>query len=182
MTTIGEKIKKARRTANLTQKELGEACGLAEITIRNYEAGKYKPKYETLVKLSEVLKVKIDWLLGITPLIYSPADKKLARQSFLIDDLIAFLGFKIEAIESEGYLWIRDKRDDSTFELDNDELNMLQDSILSYTKYLLTEIRDRRKQEDRIKELETALARQRVEEEILIKELEVLREGNNNAT
>ena len=34
---IGENIKKYRKRKGLTQKELGAALGLAEITIRQYE-------------------------------------------------------------------------------------------------------------------------------------------------
>lgn len=46
----------------VTQKELAQKTGLAEITIRNYEAGKYKPKIEQLQKIAEVLGVSLEWL------------------------------------------------------------------------------------------------------------------------
>lgn len=37
--TIGEKIKTAREAANLTQTELGKACGTTKQTIYKYETG-----------------------------------------------------------------------------------------------------------------------------------------------
>lgn len=53
--TTGEKIRAARKKAGLTQKQLGELCGIAEPTIRRYELGKLKPKLETLLKIAKPL-------------------------------------------------------------------------------------------------------------------------------
>lgn len=55
--TIGERIKAARKNAGMTQKQLGELAGIAEPTIRRYELGKLNPKFETLAKIAEALKV-----------------------------------------------------------------------------------------------------------------------------
>lgn len=41
---IGKNIKKFRTLANLTQKQLAQKCGLAAITIRQYESGAREPK------------------------------------------------------------------------------------------------------------------------------------------
>lgn len=38
--TIGERIKAARESANLTQEELGSKCGTTKQTIYKYEIGK----------------------------------------------------------------------------------------------------------------------------------------------
>lgn len=56
--TIGECIRAARKKAGLTQKQLGELCGIAEPTIRRYELGKLNPKRETLQKIAEPLGVR----------------------------------------------------------------------------------------------------------------------------
>lgn len=56
---ISENLKRLRKERRLTQKKLGELCGLAEITIRQYEGGKYQPKIETLEKMARVLGVPI---------------------------------------------------------------------------------------------------------------------------
>lgn len=62
--TTAEKIKAARKRAGLTQKRLGELCGIAEPTIRKYELGKLNPKKETLEKIAEPLGVYYASLYG----------------------------------------------------------------------------------------------------------------------
>lgn len=62
--TIGEKIRALRKSKGLTQKELGEMCGINEANIRKYEAGKQNPKFETLEKISSSLGVHVFALLS----------------------------------------------------------------------------------------------------------------------
>lgn len=57
--TIGENIRAIRKEKGLTQKELGRLCGIAEITIRQYESEKYQPKIETIEKIAKALGVPI---------------------------------------------------------------------------------------------------------------------------
>ena len=64
MTTNGERIRYIRKSKGLTQKALGELCGIAEPTIRRYELGKLNPKYETLQKIAKAMDVPISELLG----------------------------------------------------------------------------------------------------------------------
>ena len=53
--TIGEKIKKARTEAKMTQKELAEKCGMADSAIRKYESGKVVPKLDTIAKIARAM-------------------------------------------------------------------------------------------------------------------------------
>lgn len=62
--TTGERIKAERQAAGMTQKALGEACGIAEPTIRRYEAGKLNPKIETLEKIAGALNTDAEALRG----------------------------------------------------------------------------------------------------------------------
>lgn len=66
--TVGERIRVARKAKGLTQKQLGEACGIAEPTIRRYELGKLNPKYETLQKIAKPLGISVSKLYGVEPL------------------------------------------------------------------------------------------------------------------
>ena len=59
----GEKIKKTRKQKKMTQKQLGELCGIADSNIRKYENGKQNPKFETLAKIAKALDVSIIELL-----------------------------------------------------------------------------------------------------------------------
>ena len=61
--TIGEKIKALRKERGWTQKALALISGIAEITIRNYEAGKYKPKLDKLEMLSKAFSITVTELL-----------------------------------------------------------------------------------------------------------------------
>ena len=54
---IGKYLRQQRKEKKMTQKALSEATGIAEITIRQYEAGKYKPKWDNLVKIAEALDI-----------------------------------------------------------------------------------------------------------------------------
>ncbi|MGN0263913.1 MAG: helix-turn-helix domain-containing protein [Oliverpabstia sp.] len=55
--TYGNLIRNARKESGLTQKELAEKVGLAEITIRQYENNKREPRIETLQKIADVLNI-----------------------------------------------------------------------------------------------------------------------------
>ena len=54
---IGMRIKERRRALKISQKELGERIGCAEITIRQYESGRYSPKIDTRIALANALGV-----------------------------------------------------------------------------------------------------------------------------
>lgn len=54
---IGDIIRKLRKERGLTQKQLAGMTGLAEITIRQYEAKKFVPKQAQFKKLCEALQV-----------------------------------------------------------------------------------------------------------------------------
>ena len=61
---IGETIKKYRKEKGLTQKELGEKCGIAESTLRQYELGIRKPKMNTIGKIANALEIpRIDYIV-----------------------------------------------------------------------------------------------------------------------
>lgn len=64
--TVGENIRKIRKEKRLTQKRLGELCGIDEANIRKYELGKANPKIETISKISSALGVTTYEILGIT--------------------------------------------------------------------------------------------------------------------
>ena len=57
--TIGERIKKARKDAKLTQKDLGEKIGVSGSMIGQWENDLRCPKMETLQKIASALDVNI---------------------------------------------------------------------------------------------------------------------------
>lgn len=54
---IGERIREVRNIKGLTQKKLGELCGINEANIRKYESGRQNPKIETIQKIADALNV-----------------------------------------------------------------------------------------------------------------------------
>ncbi len=62
--SYGSDIKAARVKAGLTQKELAQKAGLAEITIRQYETNKREPRTENLKKIASALNIPVSELLG----------------------------------------------------------------------------------------------------------------------
>ena len=61
---VGDKIKSMRKERGITQKKLGELCGIAEPTIRRYEANRLNPKIETVEKIASALGITAYQLLG----------------------------------------------------------------------------------------------------------------------
>ena len=63
-TEFSIRLKKRRRALNLTMIELGDACGLTHGCISQYESGLREPSYDTLLNLSSILRVTVDYLVG----------------------------------------------------------------------------------------------------------------------
>lgn len=64
--STGKKIKQFRKDKGMSQKQLSQETGIAEITIRQYEAEKYQPKIDKLRIIAAALGVYIgeldpDW-------------------------------------------------------------------------------------------------------------------------
>lgn len=108
--TTGDKIRAARKKAGLTQRKLGELCGIAEPTIRKYELGKLNPKKETLEKIAEPLGVYYATLYGddkgdeITS--YIMAGMKMGANIQIADQKEAFLA----ELSHEGYEFTETER------------------------------------------------------------------------
>lgn len=86
--TIGQRIRDARKEKGLTQKKLGELCGMSDAQIRQYEIGYRNPSYKTLNKIADALGVnKGDLIFGDSD--YKYGDPEFAR---ILDDLANTLG------------------------------------------------------------------------------------------
>ena len=63
---LGKKIKQARKERGLTQAQLAEACGVATITIRQYESDSRMPNLAMLSQIAQVLDVPVSkWLPAV---------------------------------------------------------------------------------------------------------------------
>ena len=62
--TVGERIRFLRMERGLTQKQLGDSCGLADSAIRRYESNRGNPTQKTLQRIADALDVPLFSLLG----------------------------------------------------------------------------------------------------------------------
>jgi len=93
---FGQKLKYARQNMGWTQEKLAEKADIPSTSIAHFEAGSRKPSYDNLRKLTTVLNISADYLLGLVDelTIASPVRfaKKLAQMSgddrILIDEMI----------------------------------------------------------------------------------------------
>lgn len=62
---FGERLTKLRKAAGITRAQLGEACGVAQSTISNYEKGLRIPYADTAVKMADYFHITVHELLGV---------------------------------------------------------------------------------------------------------------------
>jgi transcriptional regulator with XRE-family HTH domain len=63
--TLGERIKRARKEAKLSQLELGVALKVSDKTISGYESNRISPPINKLQTIAELLKKPITFFLGV---------------------------------------------------------------------------------------------------------------------
>lgn len=64
MSSLGERLRKARERKNLTQVAVREKTGINNKTLSGYEKGISEPDIDTLKKLADLYEVSVDWLAG----------------------------------------------------------------------------------------------------------------------
>lgn len=97
--TTGEKIKKARKSKGLTQKQLAEASGIHLVSIKKYETNKMKPKVPQIQKISSALDISFLLLLDfeIIELLESLLEK--TDYSFFESDKSILINFRDKKIQ-----------------------------------------------------------------------------------
>jgi transcriptional regulator with XRE-family HTH domain len=87
--TVGQRLARLRRERGLTQAELAGRLGIAQPIVSDYERGELRLHGQLIVRLTAILGVSADELLGLTPI---PADgpqvqRRLVRRLRAIDRL-----------------------------------------------------------------------------------------------
>lgn len=98
----GKKIKLIRTFRGLTQKDLGESCGIHEVAIRKYELGKNKPKAEQLRKIASSLNVNVNALAEFD----IQTDGDVLPLLFAIDEAFSI---SIKDVDGEPGIFFNDK-------------------------------------------------------------------------
>lgn len=67
METFAKRLRYYREKAKYNQKELAEKIGVTFAAYNNYETKNAQPKFETLIKLAEILGTDVNTLVGFEP-------------------------------------------------------------------------------------------------------------------
>lgn len=108
-TEVGTIIRKLRIEQGLTQKQLGEACGIAEPTIRRYELGKLNPKFETLERIAEALNADV-WDIYKIGEYNRHKEQTQIDISLAVDALLTLLGYDVEVASTSDHAAIEQFR------------------------------------------------------------------------
>ena len=63
---LSERLKKLRQAKGYSQNEVAIYADITEKTYQNYELMTREPKLEILIRIAEVYKVSLDYLVGLT--------------------------------------------------------------------------------------------------------------------
>lgn len=128
MTTIGDRIREARKSLKLNQADFGEMIktaarpdGYSYQTISKYETGADTPDIETLKLISDVTKKPVSWFLG---------EEQTALQISTVEDVLKALEQLETAFQSEFEIdGNKDQRITLSFQIPRSYKKVLEDII-----------------------------------------------------
>lgn len=65
--TMGQRLARLRKERGITQQELAERLGVSQPIVSDYERAALRPHGDLIVKLTKILRISSDELLGLTP-------------------------------------------------------------------------------------------------------------------
>lgn len=166
--TVGQNIKAIRKERGLTQKELGEACGIDEANIRKYELGKANPKIETVEKIAKALGVPIVRIKeDLTWAEHQNTEevKQLERSTLLFEGIVVALEEIYGTVQEKSIMgetgwerpyWLVGKAPNS-FILYEDDIEALVKSAKASIPALVDRLKDTRPEAEVIQEIASEL-------------------------
>jgi transcriptional regulator with XRE-family HTH domain len=135
MSNIGENIKKIRIEKGLTQKQLGDLCGMKDSQIRRYENGRANPKYETIEKIAKALNV------STMRIRFDHVDIKEDWKDPVFNSYVRSLGYDLDSNTNEdGDISIYISGNGINECISVELFSELEKSCSDYLNYLLTKI------------------------------------------
>lgn len=93
MSDFGSRLKQRRNEKKMTQKDFAKQLGVTQSTVANYESNFRFPRESRLKKISDVLDIPVDHLLGLD--LNAPLDDNFEHQNMnyksIVEDLIELL-------------------------------------------------------------------------------------------
>lgn len=124
---FNERLKKLRKSKNLTQTELGNYLNYGYTAISNYETGKNQPSIADLIKIAKYFNVTVDYLLCLSD-ISNPYE--LIYKDGIEDDFINIYGELNEKSRKELHIlmdWLLKKQELQMDDLPGKNLKVAQD-------------------------------------------------------
>ncbi|PFX36773.1 transcriptional regulator [Bacillus pseudomycoides] len=84
---FGKRLKKLREANKMSMRQLGELLGVAQTNVSNWENAGIEPNYETLIKISSIFNVSVDYLIGNAHQLENVDEKKRREISKLAKEL-----------------------------------------------------------------------------------------------
>ena len=76
----GQLIKAIRTQRGLTQEQFAKQCGMATITIRQYESEKRTPSFEQILRITSALNITVGEFLQLQPTVDTPENQAIAAE------------------------------------------------------------------------------------------------------
>lgn len=121
---IIDKIKKARVSMGLTQKDLAEATGISVSAINKYESKLREPKKEQLIKIAKFLKIPLSELIDEDTEIYTTPPAVMIEK--IISDLYQF---EVDTKNKRVHIY---NNDGILLTLSIKEFNLLTNDVVEY--------------------------------------------------
>jgi transcriptional regulator with XRE-family HTH domain len=116
---LGDRLKKIRISAGLSQKEAGQNVGVSDATVSNWEKGIFEPPLSYLEYLAENFNCDLNWLLtGIEKSSQPPNEQSRT----------------VAELEKENYQLLRENR-----QLRKDIDNVKKETAMTATRFLAAE-------------------------------------------
>lgn len=74
-----ENLKTLRNELNLSAQKLADKIGSTQVTVSNYETGKYKPSFEFMEALHNSLNVNLNWFVSGQGTMFNEQPKESAE-------------------------------------------------------------------------------------------------------
>lgn len=100
--SLGERIRRARKEAKLSQLQLGVALKVSDKTISGYESNRISPPINKLQLIAELLKKPITYFLGVDERDYSIQARLRAIEIRLRDIRQELREIKVSASKKRG--------------------------------------------------------------------------------
>ena len=118
---LGDKIKQVRKKRGLTQKQLGNLCGMADSAIRRYESGRGNPTQKTLERIGMALDydfLALDPPRESTPESRHKIEDLMGKEPGFLDGQLptekSETGKRIQRVKAAFYVMSQDGQEEAT--------------------------------------------------------------------